>query len=114
MLLLRATYATVARQVLVFDRDSDTGQLSSSTSQSVLDGVSYTEGTVSAFFLSADTLFVSITGAASGDGGIGLYDMKVRRTFSPGRLKFLNGRHGLACPCACSASHQSCSLSPRY
>ena len=40
--------------------------------------MSFTEGTVAAFFLSADTLFVSIAGAASGGGGIGLYDMKVR------------------------------------
>ena len=84
MLLLRGTYATVARQVLVFDRDSDTGQLTSSTSQSVLDGVSYTEGTMAAFFLSADTLFVSITGVASGGGGVGLYDMKVRGLLYPG------------------------------
>ena len=68
----------------MFDRDSRTGWLSSASAQSVLDGVSYTEGAVAALALSADTLFVSVAGAASGGGGIGLYTINVResvRTF---------------------------------
>lgn len=79
LVVARHTYAVMSsKQVLVFDRDSSTGRLSTASEQSVLDGVSYIEGTVAAFFLSADTLFVSIAGAASGDGGIGLYTMNVR------------------------------------
>ena len=74
----RTTHDTDTQQVLVYDRDSSTGRLSSASSQSVIDGVSFTEGRVAAFFLSADTLFVSIAGTASLGGGIGLYSMKVR------------------------------------
>lgn len=62
----------------MFDRDSSTGRLSSSSSQSVLAGVAYTDGIVAALALSAGTLFVSIAGTASGGGGIGQYNMNVR------------------------------------
>lgn len=76
----------MSEQVLVYDRDSSTGELSSFTEQSVLDGVEFTEGTVAGFVLSSDTLFVSIASGYSSDsrrGGIALYDMNVR---SLGRL----------------------------
>lgn len=65
-------------QVLVYGRDSSTGDLSSFSELSVLDGVEFTEGTVAGFVLSSDLLFVNIAGTTSGGGGIALYDVNVR------------------------------------